>query len=153
MVKKYGLNEGLATVDFLEILPNFNDTITHYTVLSHGSMISDYALLKGLAKKNSECRYLEIGTWFGESLVNIASIAKECFSIRLSDTELKQLGATKEEILIQRIFSKDLSNTKHIKNNSQTFDFDTIGKFDLIFIDEDHSYNGVKKDTEMDLKF
>lgn len=51
MVKKYGLNEGLATVDFLEILPNFNDTITHYTVLSHGSMISDYALLKGLAKK------------------------------------------------------------------------------------------------------
>lgn len=84
IVKHYGLKDGLTTIDFLEILPEFKDTITHFTSLSHSSTVLDYGLLKGLSRKFKECRYLEIGTWYGESLVNVASIAKECVSISLS---------------------------------------------------------------------
>ena len=98
VIKHYGLKNGLPTIDFQDILPDFKETITHYSALSYGSTISDYALLKGLARKFKECRYLEIGTWLGESLVNVASISKECISISLSDNELKQKGVTKEEI-------------------------------------------------------
>lgn len=145
--KRYGLKNGLPTVDFLDILPDVNETITHYSGLSHSSTILDYTLLKGLARKFRECSYLEIGTWFGESIVNVASVAKYCISISLSDEELQKQGATKEEIFVQRIFSKNILNIKHIKHNSKTFDFSSIGKFDLIFIDGDHSYEGVKSDT------
>ena len=149
VIKKYGLKNGLTTVDFLDILPEFNEEIiTHYTALSHGSQISDYSLLKGLARKFKECRYLEIGTWIGESLVNISSIAKECISISMSDKELQQQGATKEGIAVQRMFSKNLPNVKHIMQNSQTFDFSSIGKFDLIYVNGGNQYNEVKKDTE-----
>ena len=131
VVKRYGLKNGLPTIDFLDILPGFKETITHYTALSHGSTISDYALLKGLARKFKECRYLEIGTWFGESIVNIASVAIECTSISLSEKELQQQGATKEEISIQRIFTKNLSNIKHIEHNYQTIDYSSIENLDL----------------------
>ena len=148
VIKKYGLKHGLPTIDFLDILPEFNETITHYTALSHGSQISDYSLLKGLARKFKQCRYLEIGTWIGESLVNISSIAKECISISMSDKELQQQGSTKEGIAVQRMFSKNLSNVKHIMQNSQTFDFSSIGKFDLIYVNGGNQYNEVKKDTE-----
>ena len=148
VIKKYKLKNGLPTIDFLDILPEFRETIINYTGLSQGSTITDYGLLKSLAKKNKECRYLEIGTWLGESIVNVSAVAKECVSISLGDDDLEQQGATKEEISIQRMFSKNIQNIKHIKSNSQTFDFSTIGKFDLIFIDGDHSHKGIKTDTE-----
>ena len=51
VIKKYKLKNGLPTIDFLDILPEFRETIINYTGLSQGSTITDYGLLKSLAKK------------------------------------------------------------------------------------------------------
>ena len=52
-------------------------------------------------------------------------------------------------MIIYIFFSKDLTNVIHIETNSLTFNFDLLNKkFDLIFIDGDHSIKAVTSDTK-----
>src|SRR5437868_3501079 len=89
---KYDLDYGLPVVDILELMPDSKEVIYPYSFLEGQATPTDLALLKGLARRRSDCRYLEIGTWRGESLANVASVAGECVSISLSDEEMKQMG-------------------------------------------------------------
>jgi len=146
--KKYGPKFELPRIDFLELLPNCKEIISPFASLAHGSTIMDYVLLKGLARKYPNCRYLEIGTWMGESIVNVSNVANECVSISLSNEDLKKCNANEKELQVQRFFSKKVHNIQHIMQDSQHFDFSTIGKFDLVFIDGDHSHKAVKHDTQ-----
>ena len=145
---KKGFVRGLPMVDLLDLVPDLDETVRAYTYLDGTSRIIDIVLLKSLAKGFDNCRYLEIGSFRGESLVNVAEVAGECVSISLSDDEMKELGL-EDYIKLQRFFSKNLKNVQHIQHNSLTYDFSKLNKkFDLIFIDGDHSYAAVKKDTE-----
>jgi len=145
---KKGFKKGLPTIDLLDLLPDFNESIRNYTYIDGTSRVTDIALLKSLAKGYKDCQYLEIGSFRGESLVNVADVAAECLSISLSDKEMHDLGLS-EYVKVQRFFSKELKNVQHINHNSLTFNFSDLNKkFDIIFIDGDHSYQAVKKDTE-----
>ena len=145
---KKGYKKGLPTIDLLDILPDFNESIKDYTYMDGTSRVTDIAVLKAIAKKFKNCQYLEIGSFRGESLVNVAEVAAECVSISLSDKEMNELGLG-VHVKLQRFFSKDLKNVEHIQHNSLTYDFSQLNKkFDLIFIDGDHTYKAVKKDTE-----
>lgn len=141
---------GLPVIDLLDLFPRFEETVNPYSYLRGGAQPIDLALLKLLARRYDSCRYLEFGTWRGESVANIANVAKNCVSIDLPEIEMEKLGFS--DIFIKKaykFFSRNLKNIQHVSSNSHTLDFSTLGRgFDLIFIDGDHSHKGVKMDTE-----
>ncbi|MGQ0828843.1 MAG: class I SAM-dependent methyltransferase [Bacteroidota bacterium] len=148
IIKKYNFPKGLKTVDINHLIPDLNETIEPYSSLDGGSTPIDIALLKGLARKMPDCKYFEIGTWRGESVANVASVAKQCTTLNLPDAEMLQMGLDKAYVESHRFFSKNLKNVTHIQANSQTFDYAGLNqKFDLIFVDGDHHYESVKNDT------
>lgn len=145
---KYGL-EKLPTVDIRALLPNFSETINYYTFLEGTSLDIDIALLKSLARQFRSCQYLELGSWRGESLANVAEVAEHCTSLSFADADLKKLGFDEDMIRLNRFFSKSLSNVTHIGHDTRTFDFKNLNQtFDLIFVDADHSYEAVRDDTK-----
>jgi predicted O-methyltransferase YrrM len=146
--QKYSLPNGLPTVDLLTLIPNLKETIQPYSFLEGTSLPTDLALLKGLARRFPRCSFLEIGTWRGESVSNVASTGAECVSLSLSPQEMKEMDMSTEFIANHNFFSKQFSNVEHIGHNSQSFDYSKLNrKFDLIFIDGDHSYQSVRTDT------
>jgi len=146
---KKGYEKGVPTVDLLNLLPDLNETIHNYTYLDDTSQVTDIVLLKGLAKQFPACDYLEIGSWRGESIINIVDYTNSCVSLSLSDEEMRQMGFKEKQIELNRVFIKNHPKITHIEHNSQTFDFDSLKKkFDMIFVDGDHHFDAVIKDTQ-----
>jgi len=140
--------EQLPTIDILDIFPNFHENLTTYSYLEGTSLVTDIMLLKSLARSFKKCSYLEIGSWRGESIANVAEVADNCTSITLSAAEMKSLGFSDEFINVHGIYLKNINNINMIEHDSQTFDFSSLNKkFDLIFIDGDHFYSGILSDT------
>lgn len=138
----------LHTIDLLDLFNGkFDVELNNYTFLENTSTVLDLSLLKALAQQKTDCNYFEIGSLRGESLYNVASVAKHCTSLTLSNQQMKDFNFKPTLLKSANIFSKDIKNLTLIEDNSLTYDFSKLGKFDLIFVDGDHTYNGVKSDT------
>ena len=146
--KNYPALSILPELTLTDLFGPLDETIRPFTFLDGGSLPTDLALLKGLARQIENCRFFEFGTWRGESVANISPVAKECYTLDLPDEEKRMMGMNDEYIRQYAILSKQLKNVTHLKANSLNFDFASLNKkFDLIFIDGDHHYNGVLNDT------
>jgi predicted O-methyltransferase YrrM len=130
------------------IAPNEKVTVEPYAFLGGSCLATDMALLQQLCKRNKVEDYLEIGTWRGESVANVAPYVKNCFTLNLPDEMMKSMGLDPDYINMHRHFSEGIPNITHLFGHSQSFDFGKLNKkFDLIFIDGDHHADAVQKDT------
>jgi hypothetical protein len=138
----------LPDISFYDLIGDFEEEINPFVFLDGGSLPTDLALLKGLARRFENCTYFEIGTWRGESVANVSKVAELCYTLDLPDDEKRAAGMNDEYIAQHAMLSKQLPNVVHLKANSKVFDFVSVNrKFDLIFIDGDHHYEGVLNDT------
>ena len=123
-------------------------TISTYSFLSGSSLVTDFLVLKLACMRVNAKDYLEIGTWRGESVANVADIVENCFTLNLSDEELATMNCSKEYIDLHRFYSKTKPNVQHLFGNSKTFNFEGLNKsYDVIFIDGDHHTEAVEADT------
>jgi len=149
-LRKKGYPEkGLPVVDPDVLFPDFQETLSVFAFLDGGSLPTDLALLKLLARRFPACRYFEIGTWRGESVANVADVAAHCTTLNLSEEALLRKGFSKKYAELQGFFSQKKDRITHLKGDSLSFDFAGLGqKYDLIFIDGDHHFESVKSDTQ-----
>jgi len=144
---------GIKKVNLGSFLASLNNTLLiNNTFMAGGSTYLDYIFIKSLAVKFNLKTYLEIGTWMGESIAQVSEVVEQCYSISLPDNDpslVSYFESINEKNNFSRYFSKQRTNIKHYYEDSKTFDFNEIpGDIDLVFIDGDHSYDGVRCDTE-----
>ena len=144
----YSLQAGFPVVQPESLFGDFNETVSPYAFLDGGSLPTDLALLKKLARTFPECHYFEIGTWRGESVANVAEVASMCTTLNLSSKEMSEMGLAQRYIDLHGLYSRNLTNVTQLEGNTLTFDFQSLKKnFDLVFIDGDHHFEMVKNDT------
>ncbi|MDX9941962.1 MAG: class I SAM-dependent methyltransferase [Bacteroidales bacterium] len=148
VVSQFGFENGLPLLDLDELFPALDETVSPYAFLDGSCLPTDLALLRALARKFKVESYLEIGTWRGESVANVAPLVFEAVTINLPDEEMRALGMNENYIGLHRLFSEKLPNVTHLQANSLSFDFASLRKkFDMIFVDGDHHYEAVRSDS------
>ena len=76
------------------------------------------------------------------------SIYDQADAQRLTGYVIRDMGFDQKFVDVHAIFYKDYPNVEKVEANSHHFDFGTLNEqFDLIFVDGDHSYEGVENDT------
>lgn len=125
------------------------------TSLNHGLVgmtIRQVAYLFGLSRRTGARRAIEIGRWRGGSTIAIASgmgHEGKLWSIDVGEKERRVLGDKSRSLDEQtRSFVERFGlDVELLVGDSRTIEVET-GEVDLVFIDGDHTYAGVRNDFE-----
>lgn len=135
---------------FLQVFKEGEIRLKELPYVYGGSGVLDYAFICALAKKYSICGYAEIGSYIGTSLNLLSDYCKKLYSITApTNSEYSMENFCKENNMPN--YSERLSEmdkVDHIYCNSQEYSYKNISPdVDMYFIDADHSYEGVYRDT------
>ena len=99
--------------------------------------------------KFNNCTYFEIGTWRGESVINLTEVADDINTLDLGVDEFSQFNLSKNYANAHGYFINNHLKIKQHFGDSSKFDFAGLNKkFDVIFIDGNHHYDYVLSDSK-----
>lgn len=108
------------------------------------SEVSIAILIKAAKDKKN---ILEIGTKYGRTAV---LLAMSCHPLgKVTSVDINQKYATQTMAVVPPEIRQKITL---IESDSKKVDYTTMGPFDMVFIDGDHSFNGVRMDTLNALK-
>lgn len=149
----FSLPNGLPFTDPGQLVTSLDVEVSPYSFLEGGSLPTDLALLKALARDRPGCSYFEIGTWRGESVANVAAFAGECATLDLPSEELQRRGAHPDYIAQQGMYCNGLPNVTRLFGDSRHMDLSAHhGRYDIVFVDGDHRHASVVDDTRTAFK-
>lgn len=145
--QKYTNFIALPQIELSQLAQNVPKTVQSF-LLDGSSLITDLQLLATLASREDVNSYFEIGTWRGESVYNVSNFVEDCTTLNLSAKDIEAMGFGSKYAEQHGILSKERPQVLHLFGNTKNFDFASLNKkYDLIFIDGDHSYEMVLNDT------
>lgn len=134
-----------------EIIALYGKMNIEISFMSGTAFPLNYIIVKGLCTYLDRKCYLEIGSYIGDSIYNVKDVCDKCISI----TAPIKAPWSMEDYCQKfgfRNFSNRLvqgENIDQFLTNSQKFDFKRVqGVPDIILIDGEESYRGIRKDTE-----
>lgn len=135
---------------FLEgVEPNLN--LKNICLIGGSSGILDYAFIRAVIKKYNLKKYLEIGSFIGESIEILYDLCDEIYSISLADDEKNSVEFFSKKDLenFTGYFLKSKSKLTRIIEDSLKLNFEKLNYApELTFIDGLHTYKGVYSDTK-----
>jgi predicted O-methyltransferase YrrM len=119
----------------------------------------DISAILFLMKKSCKKNFVEIGSWYGKTTYEIAKRFpdKMIFTMDYIEKDLILDPASNRALIKDKDdlckYAKHLPNVSFIYANSHTYDFNKFKNLlyetpDFFFIDGDHSFKGVKTDSE-----
>jgi len=154
VVSKYNLSCGLPIASIQQLVVKENHRVTPYLFLEGGSLPTDLFLLAQLAQREEVNTYFEIGTWRGESVMNVAPFVQKAYTLNLTNEEMIRRGANPQYVAQSGMLLHNKSGqVEQLYGDSLSFDFTPwYQSCDLIFIDGDHHYSTVVSDSKNALK-
>jgi hypothetical protein len=148
----------IPTLGVSDLFSNFNDyvKIRPDTIGGGSTNVFEKFVLSCLVKLVSPKVILEIGTFKGGTTWHLYSNSSEStlvYTFDLPDTEIP-VNITDRELAKnnKRPFLPDSPSIKQVSFDTKKWDGKLDDKVQFVFIDGDHSYGGIKNDTEKAIK-